>query len=132
MVEELKKGTGWISHALVNTDESYSVMRHSVCEYCDYCKAEEAGYKSGMRNSHKLTIINPFIHVAKEDAYFDQNKENNAAGFMGDFLRMRRENSHDLPEWFNELLNSWFKEFSKKMGYTEIMGQEDPKGETHE
>ena len=45
---------GAIHHILVNDDRTYSVMRHSVCEHCDYCSETNVGIQ---------------VHKAKPDAY---------------------------------------------------------------
>lgn len=128
MIKEMQKPEAWVKHALLNDDGTYSVMRHINCEWCDYCDAANAAYDSGLRS----TEARPFIHMVKEDPYEHQNLENNAHGFMGDFFRIRENYKYAFPLWFEKMLNSWFKEFSEKVGYTEPFGQKDLSGKKND
>lgn len=125
MLEEMQKPEGWVKHALLNDDGTYSIMRHINCEWCDYCTAANVAYASGARSTEEQ----PFIHRAKEDPYEYQNLENNAHGFMGDFLHFRENYKYPLPMWFEKMLNSWFLEFGERVRYTEPFGQKDISGE---
>lgn len=39
-IADLRKPSNAIRHLLVNSDGTYSIMGHVVCEHCDYCEAE--------------------------------------------------------------------------------------------
>lgn len=87
-LEEAKKAvketTGWICHIIQNGEakwienkhmpESYSIMMHINCEWCDYCGAANVAYHVGIRYS----TDHPLIHLAKEDPY--ENEKNDTSG----------------------------------------------------
>jgi len=68
-----KETSGWIPHMLLNDDGTYSIMLHINCEWCDYCEAEDAASRVGIRNGWSLDRP-PLIHQAKEDPYENANK----------------------------------------------------------
>jgi hypothetical protein len=57
---------GWIAHILFNEDKKdFSIMSHSVCEWCTYCDQRNAAYKSGLRYGDDY----PLVHLAVENPY---------------------------------------------------------------